>query len=147
MNSPLFLKLVVIPRAITFDNEMAKELIFGEESCQHLQLLESLNKDAVLEFAAISLQILDSGKTPSLKTLNKASAKLNVDADQLANCLKALALLFLEMTKQLKSSKRALTSLELLGIGHAETLTTFWTENVRMKISKIIISKRIQNLI
>lgn len=126
---------------------MAKELIFGEDSCQDLQLLEVLDQNAVLEFATISLQILESGKTPSLKTLNKASAKLDVDAEKLEKCLKALAVLFLEMTKQLKSSKRALTSLELLNIGHAETLTTYWIENVRTKISERQTFKVAQNIV
>ena len=72
----------------------------------------------------------------SAKLLKKASSKLNVVPDQLERCLQALAILFLEVTKQLKSYNRVLTSLEMLRIPHAEQVTRYWAKEVQPVISK-----------
>ena len=72
----------------------------------------------------------------SAKLLKKASSKLNVVPDQLERCLQALAILFLEVTKQLKSYNRVLTSLEMLRIPYAEQVTRYWAKEVQPVISK-----------
>ena len=114
---------------------MAKELIFHEDFCTYLDILSTFSPTLVDECCAMSLEILDNNKHLSPKLLSKASAKLNVNPDQLEKCLEALATLFLEATKQLKSFTRVLTSLEMLRIPHAERLTRFWSEEVKALIS------------
>ena len=113
---------------------MAKELIFHEDFCSHLDTLSSIPVDSIDECCLISLEVLNNDKHLSTKLLNRASAKLNIDPGQLEKCLRALTVLFLEATKQLKSYQRVLTSLEMLRIPHAERLTRFWSEDVKALI-------------
>ena len=115
---------------------MSKDLIFDEKLCQYLDLFNSIDEDSLKECCNFSLQILDSDKQISEKLLSKAAKRLNLDAKALQNGLKALSILFLEITKQLRSPNKILTSLEMLRIPSADILTKFWKEEVRPKIGK-----------
>ena len=115
---------------------MAKELILHEDICNHLDILSSIPIDSVDECCEISLEVLNNDKHLSDKLLKRASAKLNVDQEQLEKCLRALNVLFLEASKQLKSYQRVLTSLEMLRIPHATRLTEFWAKEVQPIISE-----------
>ena len=117
---------------------MAKELIFHEDLCNHLDTLSSIPVDSIDECCLISLEVLNNDKHLSAKLLNRASAKLNIDPGQLEKCLRALAVLFLETTKQLKSYQRVLTSIEMLRIPHSARLADFWVKEVQPIISEYI---------
>ena len=115
---------------------MAKDLVFSDESCKHLDLLASIPDAFLPDCCEMGLQQLLISKVviKSTKSWQKAASKLNVDAGDLENCMKSLASLFLELTKQLKSLNKVITSLEMLGIPHVEILANFWMSKVRPMI-------------
>lgn len=114
---------------------MSKDLIFNVQLCEQLDLLGKFDLEIVSELSEMCLRLLDSGKNPSSRLMTKAASKLNVEVESLELCLQALTQLFFALTKQLKGKKRALNSLEMLGVPHGEFLARFWDERVRQLIS------------
>ena len=114
---------------------MAKELVLHEEICKSLQILDLFNEPTLTDVCEKSLKKIATNEPWPQKKLSKASEKLGIPLVELENCFNALAMLWLEMTKQLRqTSKLTLSCLELLGIPKDEFLAQFWSQKAYLQI-------------
>ena len=109
---------------------MSKSLILHEEVLDSLEPINGFDHNTLDECCSLALKFLSSGEFLSHRSLSKAAAKLELSPVALEDCLKALAKLFLQTTKQIKTSQRCLTAFEHFGIPKADHLAKFCSEQI-----------------
>ena len=105
---------------------MAKEFYFGEEQCKELEFMKNLPIETVLEIGNIGLQLINSSRQISPKTLHKAANRLGVKFEDMENGLYSMASLFLKASFLARSLHQTTQHFEMLGIPYANALADLW---------------------
>ena len=116
---------------------MLKNLILHEELIENLEPLSNFSSNTLEECCGLVLKYLSTGQFLSQRSLEKASLKLDLGPDSLDACLKALAELFLQTIKQIKTMQKCQLAYEHFGIPQAELLAKFCFEQLAPIISMI----------
>ena len=115
---------------------MFKSLILHEELLDNLEPIIGFPANILEECCDLVLKFLSSGEFLSQRSLSRAAEKLDLSPAVLEGCLKALAKLFVQTTKQIKTSlQRCQTAFEHFGIPKSDQLAKFWFEKIVPKLS------------